>query len=169
MLGIEVEGDNLFELVHAIGIQSNDANLYTLLIGLATLTFLFAVRFWGVGVLQKAGLSARTAELAAKSAPVTGVITSILPTFRFELADRGVAIVGTIPTGLPMLAVPTFSLELVEMLLIPAALISIIGYVESISVGRTLGAHRQERVDSNRELVGLGAANLSSAFSGARR
>ena len=68
-----------------------------------------------------------------------------------------------------MLAVPTFSLELVEMLLIPAALISIIGYVESISVGRTLGAHRQERVDSNRELVGLGAANLSSAFSGARR
>ncbi|MEC8587848.1 MAG: sulfate permease [Pseudomonadota bacterium] len=167
VLGIEVEGDNLFELVHAIGIQSNDANLYTLLIGLATLTFLFAVRFWGVGVLQKAGLSARTAELAAKSAPVIGVITSILLTFRFGLADRGVAIVGTIPTGLPMLAVPTFSLELIELLLIPAALISMIGYVESISVGRTLGAHRQERVDSNRELVGLGAANLSSAFSGA--
>ena len=167
VLGIEAEGDNLFELVHAIGIQSNDANLYTLLIGLTTLTFLFAVRSWGVGVLRKAGLSARTAELAAKSAPVIGVIASILVTFRFELADRGVAIVGEIPTGLPMLAVPTFSLELVEMLLIPAALISIIGYVESISVGRTLGAHRQERVDSNRELVGLGAANLSSAFSGA--
>ena len=167
VLGIEAEGDNLFELVRAIGIQSNDVNFYTLLVGLATLSFLFAVRSWGVGVMQKAGLSARTAELASKFAPIVGVIATILLTIRFELAGRGVAIVGEIPTGLPMFAVPAFSLELVEMLLAPAALISIIGYVESISVGRTLGAHRQERVDSNKELVGLGAANLSSAFSGA--
>ena len=167
VLGIEAEGDNLFELAHAIGMQSNDTNFYTVLIGIATLSFLFAVRIWGASVLQKAGLSARAAELAAKSAPVMGVIATILLTVRFELEARGVAIVGEIPRGLPSFAPPVFSLELIEMLLVPAALISIIGYVESISVGRTLGAYRQERVDSNRELVGLGAANLASAFSGA--
>ncbi|MED5312101.1 MAG: SulP family inorganic anion transporter, partial [Pseudomonadota bacterium] len=165
VLGIEAEGDDLLELAHAIGMQSNDANFYTVLIGIATLSFLFAVRIWGANVLQKAGLSSRAAELAAKSAPVMSVIATILLTVRFELEARGVAIVGEIPTGLPSLAPPVFSLELIEMLLVPAGLISIIGYVESISVGRTLGARRQERVDSNRELVGLGAANLASAFS----
>jgi SulP family sulfate permease len=57
-------------------------------------------------------------------------------------------------------------MPLVEALLLPAVAISIIGYVESISVGKTLGAKRGQRVDGNQELIGLGAANLASSFSG---
>src|SRR5690606_17961102 len=44
--------------------------------------------------------------------------------------------------------------------------ISLIGYVESVSVGKTLGARRRQRIDPNRELIGLGAANLASSVSG---
>lgn len=166
ILGIEAEGDNLFELVRAISVQLSHTNFHTTLIGLATLTFLFALRICGASILQRAGLPLQAAELIAKSAPVIGVIITILLTYRFALAQRGVSIVGEIPTGLPAFALPAFSMESVEILLVPAALISIIGYVESISVGRTLGAHRNERVDSNKELIGLGAANLASALSG---
>ena len=167
ILGVEAEGDNLFELVHAIGTHASDTNFYTLMIGLGVLAFLFAVRAFGASILQTIGLSKQAAQLVAKSAPVVGVIVTILVAYSFQLAEAEVAIVGDIPSGLPAFAMPSFSMELVEILFIPAALISIIGYVESISVGRTLGARRRERVDSNKELIGLGAANLSSAFSGA--
>ena len=167
ILGVEAEGDNLFELVHAIGTHASDTNFYTLMIGLGVLAFLFAVRAFGASILQAIGLSKQAAQLVAKSAPVVGVIVTILVAYSFQLAEAEVAIVGDIPSGLPAFAMPSFSMELVEILFIPAALISIIGYVESISVGRTLGARRRERVDSNKELIGLGAANLSSAFSGA--
>ena len=46
------------------------------------------------------------------------------------------------------------------------AVISIIGYVESVSVGKTLAAKRRQRIDPNQELIGLGAANVASAVSG---
>jgi SulP family sulfate permease len=61
---------------------------------------------------------------------------------------------------------PDFSIALIEALWLPALLISIIGYVESVSVGRTLGGKRQERIDADQELIGLGAANVASAISG---
>ena len=167
IFGTKAAGDNLFELVLSISVQLGHTNFFTMLIGLATLAFLFAARLFGAGILRRAGLSLRAAELTAKSAPVIAVIITILLTYRFKLAERGVSIVGEIPMGLPSFAIPAFSTELLEILLVPAALISIIGYVESIAVGRTLGAHRNERIDSNKELIGLGAANLSSALSGA--
>jgi len=84
----------------------------------------------------------------------------------FDLDAKGVALVGEVPAGLPGLHLPVFSLAMVELLIVPAMAISIIGYVESISVGKTLGAKRGQRVDGNQELVGLGAANLASSFSG---
>ena len=167
ILGTNAAGDNLFELMLSISVQLGHTNFFTMLIGLATLAFLFAARLFGAGIMRRAGLSLRAAELTAKSAPVIAVIITILLTYRFKLAERGVSIVGEIPMGLPSFAIPAFSTELLEILLVPAALISIIGYVESIAVGRTLGAHRNERIDSNKELIGLGAANLSSALSGA--
>jgi SulP family sulfate permease len=55
---------------------------------------------------------------------------------------------------------------LVGSLLMPAILISIIGFVESISVAQTLAAKKRQQIDPNQELIGLGAANLSAAFTG---
>jgi len=54
----------------------------------------------------------------------------------------------------------------VQQLFIPALLISIIGFVESISVAQTLAAKKRQRIDPDQELIGLGAANLGAAFSG---
>ena len=48
----------------------------------------------------------------------------------------------------------------------PAFLIALIGFVESVSVGKTLGAKRRQRIDPNQELIGLGAANTAAALSG---
>ena len=75
-------------------------------------------------------------------------------------------IVGTIPQGLPLLTIPSFNLDLWLKLAGPAALISIIGFVELVSVAQTLAAKRRERIDPDQELVGLGASNIAAAFSG---
>lgn len=84
----------------------------------------------------------------------------------FDLEGRGVSIVGEVPQALPPLTLPGFAPDLIRQLAIPAILISIIGFVESISVAQTLAAKKRQRIDPNQELIGLGAANLGAAFTG---
>ncbi|MDQ3039661.1 MAG: SulP family inorganic anion transporter, partial [Pseudomonadota bacterium] len=71
-----------------------------------------------------------------------------------------------IPGGFPPLTFPPFDGKLWLALLPPAALISLVGFVESISVAQTLAAKRRQRIDPNQELLGLGAANLAAAVTG---
>ncbi|MFM8665971.1 MAG: SulP family inorganic anion transporter, partial [Betaproteobacteria bacterium] len=61
---------------------------------------------------------------------------------------------------------PSWDLALWRDLAMPALLISVVGFVESVSVGQTLAAKRRQRVDPNQELVALGGANLGAAFTG---
>ena len=83
----------------------------------------------------------------------------------FCLASAGVSIVGVIPKGLPVPSLPELDLTAKELL--PAAfLISIVGFVETVSVGHTLAARRRERIQPNQELIGLGAANIASGIGG---
>lgn len=70
------------------------------------------------------------------------------------------------PASLPPLSLPAFAPDLIRELLLPAFFISLIGFVESISVAQTLAAKRRERVDPNQELIGLGAANVGAALTG---
>jgi SulP family sulfate permease len=74
--------------------------------------------------------------------------------------------VGTVPQGLPPLTLPLWDLALWKELALPALLISVVGFVESVSVGQTLAAKRRQRIEPDQELVALGASNLSAAFSG---
>lgn len=78
----------------------------------------------------------------------------------------GVRVVGEVPSGLPPLTVPAFDVDLWRDLALSALLISVIGFVESVSVARTLAAKRRQRIVPDQELVGLGAANLGAAFTG---
>jgi SulP family sulfate permease len=75
-------------------------------------------------------------------------------------------LVGTVPSGLPPLTLPLWDMALWRELLVPAALISVVGFVESVSVGQTLAAKRRQRIEPDQELVALGASNLSAAFTG---
>jgi SulP family sulfate permease len=167
LMGVNSGGDNLLELLSALIENVGQTNIYTFALGLAVIVFLLSSRYWGVSFLGRFGIAAHSADLMVKAAPVLGVIVSILIVVSFDLEAKDVAVVGSIPAGLPSLVLPSFNLPLVKELLLPAALISTIGYVESISVGSALGAKRREGVDNNRELVALGGANLAAAVSGA--
>lgn len=165
LLGISAHGDTLPSLLLSLSQGMHALNLPTLAIGSFALILLIGRRRYLVRSLIAVGLSENAAGTISKAAPVLAILLTIVATIIFDLESLGVAIVGEVPRGLPTLAFPTIEWPLVKALLPAAILISVIGYVESISVGRTLGAKRRQRVDANQELVGLGAANLASAFS----
>jgi len=166
VLGIEGGGDNLPELLVSMGDNIGALNSATFAVGGFVLLFLFATRRWLKALLEKAGMSDFLAGIAVKAAPVMAVIITIIWAAAGDLQGQEVALVGSIPSGLPTLQLPVFDLMLIQELMVPAILISIIGYVESVSVGKTLASKRREKIDQNQELIGLGAANIASSVSG---
>ncbi len=166
ILGIEAGGHTLIEMVASIGFNLGEIHLATLAIGVPATAFLFWVRQGLKPALRGMGLSARLADVMTKAGPVLAVVVTTLAVWALSLDRAGVSVVGDVPQGLPPFTLPGLSPDLIRQLLIPAILISIIGFVESVSVAQTLAAKRRERIDPNQEMIGLGAANLGAAFTG---
>ena len=166
VLGIHAEGENFVDLLKSMWPNLRHINPYTAAIGLASLAFLFWVRRSLKLLLRRLGVSERLADILAKVGPVLAIVATTLAVWGFGLTEHGVKIVGTVPKGLPKLALPSFDMGLWTKLLVPALLISIVGYVESISVALTLAAKRRQRVDPDQELIALGASNIGAAISG---
>lgn len=166
ILGTQAHGETLPALLQSLVVYAADTNHVTVAVGAFALAVLLWSRFYLATTLKRLGFTGRTADMVAKAGPVVAIVLTALAGFQFDLAVHGVALVGEVPQGLPAFGLPNLGLELWSELAVPALLISIIGFVESVSVGRTLAVKRHQRVDANRELVALGAANIGSAVSG---
>ena len=166
ILGIQASGEAMPELLATLARNLGGTNLPTLMIGSASLVFLFWVRKGLKPTLIGLGVPARPADLTAKAGPIAAVAFSTLAVVVLDLENQGVKVVGRIPQSLPPLTVPLFELGLWQQLLVPALLLSVIGFVESVSVAQTLAAKRRQRIDPDQELIGLGAANIAASFSG---
>ncbi|MCE0505884.1 sulfate permease [Roseivivax sp. GX 12232] len=166
ILGIEGGGHTLAEILAALAAEAGQVNLPTLTIGGAALGALFWMRRGLTPALRALGAGPRLADIAAKAAPVLVIAGTTGVVWAFDLSARGVAVVGAVPGSLPPFSTPGLSPELLAQLIGPAFLISVIGFVESISVAQTLAASRRQRVDPDQELIGLGAANIGAGFSG---
>ena len=166
ILGVSAHGHTLPEMLGSIFAHLGEVNWITLLIGVTATGFLFWVRKNLKPTLRKLGVPPLLADILTKAGPVAAVVVTTVAVWLFGLADRGVKIVGEVPQSLPPLTLPGFGPELLSALLVPAILISIIGFVESVSVAQTLAAKKRQRIDPDQELIGLGAANLGAAFTG---
>lgn len=158
-------GDTLPDVLQALAGTLATTNPVTLAIGAGVLAFLVFARRTLRTLLVRMRIPARPADMMVKAAPILAVAVTIALAEGFDLAGRGVALVGTIPQGLPAIGLPSFSLDLIGTLAGPAFLISVIGFVESVSVGQTLAAKRRQRIEPDQELIGLGAANLAAGMS----
>ncbi len=166
ILGIQTGGHNFFELALGLVRHAEDIHALTAALGLGTVAFLFWARRGAKPLLLRLGLGPRLADGLAKAAPVAGIAVTALLTWSGQWQDQGVRIVGTVPQGLPPFTLPSWDLSLWQQLAMPALLISLVGFVESVSVGQTLAAKRRQRIVPDRELVALGASNLGAALSG---
>ena len=168
LLGLQLERTHLIPkiLLDAYE-QMSEINLITALIAsLAILMLISRERIAGFAQ-SKGWIGEKARELLPKAMPLVVVIFGVLATALLGLSENAdVKIVGAVPAGLPPLALPTFNLELWKELLPTAILISIVGFLESVSVAKSLASKRRQKVIPNQELVGLGAANIASSLTG---
>ncbi len=149
LLGIEIEKHefvfkNFLEIAKNLG----DTHLYTAIIGFAATAFIL--------------LSRRIHPLFPGALIV--VIVSTLATYYLNLHEKGVKIVGEIPSGLPKPSLPTIDLDIVDQLMGQAIVIAIIGFMEAYAIAKTMASQTKHKLDVDQELVGQGLANLVNAF-----
>jgi SulP family sulfate permease len=166
LLGIGAGGQTLQSMLASLLRDIGNTNWVTAAIGFLSLAALLLVRRYLKSLLMLLGIASRPADSLARSGPVFVVIAATFAVAGLALNEKGVSIVGAIPAGLPPLGFPAAGLDMVLQLALPAFMISLVGFVESVSVGQTLAAKRRQRIEPDQELIGLGVSNLASAVSG---
>ncbi|PTY35981.1 sodium-independent anion transporter [Saccharospirillum sp. MSK14-1] len=150
LLGLSLpRSENIAETLWHAADQWQQIHLPTLVIGAASLFLLIALKR-----LNK----------ALPAAMMTVAVTTIA-VWALRLDQAGVAVVGSVPAGLPALSAPAFTLADAMELLPMAIAIALIGFMESIAVARKYASERHYEINPNQELIGLGLANLVGAFS----
>jgi SulP family sulfate permease len=97
---------------------------------------------------------------------VAVAVTTLVAYFTGFQAAGG-SVVGAIPVGLPGVGMPTFDWRVMVDLSVAAITISLIGFMEAMSIAKAMAARTRQRLDANQELIGQGLANLTSGiFSG---
>jgi SulP family sulfate permease len=79
-----------------------------------------------------------------------------------DLGDRGVALVGAVPAGLPVPTLPSIEAGDLGALILPAFGVALVGYTDTVLTGRAFATKHHERIDADAELLALGTANLTS-------
>ncbi len=167
LLGMPLPSGSILNTLSALPQLLPYMKTATATLGLTALAFLLFARLYLGQLLKRIGLPAKMADLLTKLAPMAVVIVSTAVVAHLGLdQSAAVSIVGDVPAGLPALALPSLDWTTMAPLLLPAALISLIGFVESVSVAQSLAFKRGQRISPDRELLGIGAANIASALSG---
>jgi SulP family sulfate permease len=150
LFGIEKEGGDFFEQLWGVITHLDETQGRTLIVGLLSLAIVFGLR--------------RFAPVVPGS--LAAVIFGVVAVKLFDLADKGVEIVGDIASGLPSLGLPD-GVGADDFLRSAgaAAGIMLVGFAEGLGAAKTYAAREHYEIDANRELLGLGAANLGSGLS----
>jgi len=166
LLGISSSGQNVVELLISLTRSIDEINWPTLALGITSTVVIIWCRTGLKSWLRNRGYNGRLVTSISRSGPIFIALLSGLLCYALRLDQHGVELLGYVPARLPGFTVPDFSAELIRNLFWSAILLSIIGFVESVSVAQTLSAKRREKIDLDQELVGLGAANIATSFSG---
>ncbi len=166
ILGVRGSGQNLIEISLGLIPQLGKISQPTLLVGVAVIGYLVLMRTHLKSLLLHLGVNPRVAGIMLKCSPILAVVITTLVSWRYSLDAIGVRIVGSIASGLPPFTMPSFDPDLWRSLAGSALLISVIGFVEAVSVAQTLAAKRRQRIVPDQEMIALGTANIASALSG---
>ena len=150
LLGIKSSGGHsalhlFIDFVRKMG----DANSITLIIGFASIALLVMVK----------------KKSPRFPAPILVVAASIGATLLFGLDRLGVSIVGHVPGGFPAFSMPSMDIESLEILFPTALTVLFVGFMESFSIAKWVAAREKYKIDSNKELIALGLANIAASFS----
>ncbi len=166
ILAVDVKGHTLIEISNSLYTNIQNYHLPTLLLGIAIIVSLFFAKTGLLMILKHLKIGKSESFFIAKVFPAMIIIITIILMEKTTLGQMNISTVGFIPNGLPELGLISLDMNLLSLLLLPALLISIVGYVESISVASTFAEKTKDTIEPNKELLGLGTANIGSSFSG---
>jgi high affinity sulfate transporter 1 len=147
--GVPIEAERLFPRFRELAGSLDQVHLGTTAVAAATLALILVLR-----------RSAPTAPGA-----LIGVVAATVVVAVFGLDGHGIALVGDIPTGLPVPGLPDVSVGDVGRLLPVAAGIALVGYSDNVLTARSVAARHGYRIDANQELLALGLTNLTAGLS----
>ncbi|WP_421854616.1 SulP family inorganic anion transporter [Marinomonas sp.] len=165
LIGVQAHGNNLIELAQSMMQNMNGINLPTVTLSAISIALLILLKRYLTPILSKLGLADNTAKMLGKAGPVVVVVVTTSCVALFSLDSLGIKIVGNINNSLPTIPFEQFTLDAMVDLLPGAVLISIVGFVGSVSVAQSFAAKRKQDINPNQELIGLGLANLGAALS----
>ncbi len=151
LLGVSTARTEVFyETVLEVIRAADGTHAITLTIGLTSVVLLLALKRW----------------LKQIPSALILVVVSIVVVKAFDLEGRGVRTVGEIPNTLPAFALPDFGIGTIRSLAVPALVITLVGFMESVAVGKVYARRHRYEIDANQELVGLGFANVGAGLFG---
>ena len=167
LLGINIPRADFIETAQNAIRHSPETNLVTLAIGAVSIAILVYFKFFLSKQLKNSRLPDSLAIPISKSGPLIIVVLGTVIVILGGLAEKfDVKVVGDVPAGLPPLTLPAMNTA-VWLDLLPIALtIAFVGFMESISVAKSLASKKRQKVEADQELIALGAANLGAAFTG---
>lgn len=168
LIGVSVDsGEQPWQQIGNTLSSLGNANATTLLVGLLSCVLLLAFAYGVEPALKNLGVKAIVASTVSKVGPLIAVVVATIVVFSGKLhQSHAVTIVGEIPSGLPGITIPDLSGAAIRALLPLAFVITLVGYMESISVAKALASRKREKVDANCELFALGMADVGAAFTG---
>jgi SulP family sulfate permease len=150
LLGIHETADEFFKEIWQVLSRLDEIQGPTAALGLSTLVgLLVAAHFFPRAPVSLIGMLAATGVCAL-----------------FDLQDKGVGVVGSIPGGVPVPGLPDVDAGDLMAMLGPALGIAFVGYTDNILTGRGFAARHRETVDPQRELIALSAANVGAGLMG---
>ena len=151
LLGVSISEQDFFPMLREVLSELGDVDPLTLLISISLLGLAFLLR-----------------RVAPKvPATLVVVVVAIVASVTFDLEDEGVAVVGDVEAGLPPIGLPGVGLDEIADLILPACAFALIAFADTIGSARTYAAKNGYEIDPNRELAGLGGANIASGISAA--
>lgn len=148
LLGVKLHSDNTFLILIEAVKKSSEVNPIAFTIGLSSIILLIVIKNY----------------IPKVPGPLVVVVLSILTVSMFKLNTFGVTIIGHVPGGLPTFSMPTLSIGSIKSLLPIALTISFIGFMESIAMAKAIANKEKYKVEPNKELIGLGLANVAGSF-----
>ena len=165
LLGVQSSGANSWQSLKSLFVHLEQTNPATLVLSVIAIVWLLLTRYGLVRVAVRKGLDAKKAEVLVRVMPLVVLACASIAVVALDLdGQHQVAVVGMVQEGLGTVHLFLPELDALRVLLTPALIMAFIGTVQNITMGQALAVKRRERLDPNRELVGLGAANVVSAF-----
>jgi len=163
---------NPFDQLMVLLANADSLNITTAAVGAGCFVGLWLVRLGAVPVaralLRPFGRTLPDQHPLARLGPLLVASGAAVAVWGWDLdLQAGVATIGFVPSGLPGFTMPPFDWDLWVDLAPSSAMIAVVAYIESYSIGTMLATRKRTRINANQELIALGAANISAAFSGA--